>query len=127
MGADKNQAIKALKEAEEYNGPSIIISYAPCINHGMDMTQTMKEEKLAVDSGYWLLYRYNPMLKAEGKNPLVIDSKEPKVDVDKLLDNEKRFTALKLTSPENVEKYRKGLHKFIIERYNKYKKLSEVL
>ncbi len=127
MGADKNQAIKALKEAEEYNGPSIIISYAPCINHGMDMTQTMKEEKLAVDSGYWLLYRYNPMLKAEGKNPLVIDSKEPKVDVDKLLDNEKRFTALKLTSPENVEKYRKGLHKFIVERYNKYKKLSEVL
>ncbi len=127
MGADKNQAIKAMKEAEEYNGPSIIISYAPCINHGLDMTQTMKEEKLAVDSGYWLLYRYNPMLKAEGKNPLILDSKEPKADVNKLLDNEKRYTALKLTSPENVEKYRKGLQKFIIERYKKYKKLSEAL
>ena len=125
MGANKAQAIKALKEAEEYDGPSIVISYAPCINHGLDMSQTMIEEKLAVDSGYWLLYRHNPMAALEGKNPFTLDSREPKADVIKLLDNEKRFTSLKPTFPEKVEGYREGLKKFIAERYKKYKKMAE--
>ncbi|MCB5230627.1 MAG: pyruvate:ferredoxin (flavodoxin) oxidoreductase [Candidatus Cloacimonas sp.] len=125
MGYDKNQLIKAMIEAESYDGPSIIIAYAPCINHGIDMTKTQKEEKLAVESGYWLLYRYDPRRKAEGKNPFQLDSKEPKLPVTDLLDNERRYTTLKTTFPENYEEYRKEIEKFVKERYESYKRLAE--
>ncbi|MFO7865796.1 MAG: pyruvate:ferredoxin (flavodoxin) oxidoreductase, partial [Candidatus Aminicenantes bacterium] len=80
MGANQNQCLKAFLEAEAYDGPSLIIAYSPCINHGLDMRKTQQEEKLAVDSGYWLLYRYNPARAEENKNPLTLDSKEPKLD-----------------------------------------------
>jgi pyruvate-ferredoxin/flavodoxin oxidoreductase len=125
MGYDKNQLIKAMLEAESYDGPSIIIAYAPCINHGIDMTKTQKEEKLAVESGYWLLYRYDPRRKAEGKNPFQLDSKEPKLPVTDLLDNERRYTTLKTTFPENHEEYRQEIAKFVKERYESYKRLAE--
>jgi len=125
MGYDKNQLIKAMIEAESYDGPSIIIAYAPCINHGIDMTKTQKEEKLAVESGYWLLYRYDPRRKAEGKNPFQLDSKEPKLPVTELLDNERRYTTLKTTFPENYDEYRKEIEKFVKERYESYKRLAE--
>ena len=71
MGANKNQLVKAITEAEASEGPSIIIAYAPCINHGIDMSKTQQEEKKAVETGYWVLYRYNPQLKGEGKNPFI--------------------------------------------------------
>ena len=79
IGADKNQTIKAIQEAEAYEGPSLIIAYAPCINHGIKngMGTTIAQEKKAVETGYWHLYRYNPRLKEEGKNPFILDSKEP--------------------------------------------------
>ena len=79
MGASPAQYLNAIKEAEAYDGPSLIIAYAPCINHGLKagMGLSQKEEKLAVDCGYWHLYRYNPTLEAEGKNPFTLDSKEP--------------------------------------------------
>ena len=82
MGADKNQVLKAMAEAEAYNGPSLIIAYSPCINHGIKagMTNSQAEAKKAVDCGYWALYRYNPALRGV-KNPFTLDSKEPKLSL----------------------------------------------
>lgn len=77
MGSDKAQFVKALKEAEAYHGPSLIICYAPCINHGINMGKSQTEEKNAVDCGYWQLYRYNPLLAEKGENPFTLDSKDP--------------------------------------------------
>jgi pyruvate-ferredoxin/flavodoxin oxidoreductase len=125
MGANKVQLLKALKEAEEYDGPAIIIAYAPCINHGCDMQMTQQEEKKAVDTGYWMLYRYNPMLKAEGKNPFVLDSRKPKLPVEEFLKGEKRYTSLKLSFPENAEKYWQEQQKIVDERYEQYAKTAE--
>ena len=125
MGYDKNQLTKAITEAESYDGPAIIIAYAPCINHGLDMALTQKEEKLAVDSGYWILYRYDPRLKEQGKNPLQLDSKEPVEPVTKLLDNEKRYSSLKNSFPEKFTTYRGEIEKFVKERYAAYKRLAE--
>jgi len=124
MGANKNQMIKAMLEAEAYDGPSIIIAYAPCINHGFDMSHMLSEEKLAVDTGYWVLYRYNPDTE-EGKNPLTLDSRDPKKSVEEFLDNEKRYSALKTTFPDKEARFRKGTIKFLHDRYNEYKKLAE--
>ncbi len=79
MGANQSQTLKTIREAEAYPGPSLIIAYSPCINHGLKygMSKTQEEEKLAVEAGYWHLYRYNPMLEKEGKNPFTLDSKDP--------------------------------------------------
>ena len=107
MGADYNQCIKAIAEAEAYNGPSIIIGYAPCINHGIKtgMGTAMAEEKKAVQAGYWHLYRYNPTLKAEGKNPFIMDSKAPNTDEYKnFLMGEVRYNALARQNPERAER-----------------------
>jgi len=106
MGADMNQCIKAIAEAEAYPGPSLIIAYAPCINHGikggMKIAQT--EEKKAVQAGYWHLYRYNPALKAEGKNPFTLDSKAPTADYKEFLMGEVRYNALARQTPERAER-----------------------
>ncbi len=125
MGSNKNQVVKAIKEAEAYDGPSIILAYAPCINHGIDMSMSQKEEKKAVDTGYWLLYRYNPQLAAEGKNPFILDSKEPKIPVGEFLNNEKRYSSLERTFPEKVEKFRNDFDTYVKKRYDEYKKMSE--
>lgn len=125
MGANKNQLVKAVTEAEAYDGPSIIIAYAPCINHGIDMSHAQIEQGKAVDTGYWLLYRYNPALKAEGKNPLTLDSKEPKLDVQEFLKGEKRYSSLKLTFPDRVDGYWDAFSRFAKERYESYKKMAE--
>jgi len=105
MGANQSQYFKALREAEAYPGPSLIIAYSPCINHGLraSMGKSQAEEKLAVEAGYWSLYRYNPMLEAEGKNPFELDSKEP--DWSKFqgfLNGEVRYTSLKKSFPEQA-------------------------
>jgi len=125
MGANKVQAFNAIQEAEAYPGPSIIIAYAPCINHGIDMAQTQKIEKHAVDAGYWLLYRYNPLNSLEGKNPLTLDSKEPTGNLDEFLDNEKRYSSLKAIDADKSKEYHIALQKFVKERYDFYKKLSQ--
>ncbi|MFC1887590.1 pyruvate:ferredoxin (flavodoxin) oxidoreductase [Candidatus Cloacimonadota bacterium] len=125
MGANKVQALKAIREAEAFDGPSIIMAYAPCINHGIDMTKTQKEEKKAVDTGYWLLYRYNPDLKKEGKNPFQLDSREPTIPVVEFLKGEKRYTSLERTFPEKVEGFRTEFDKYAKERYLRYKKMAE--
>ncbi len=102
MGADMNQVVKAFAEAEAYHGPSIIIAYAPCINHGIKggMDNSQMEMKKAVDCGYWQLFRYNPELVGTGKNPLSIDSKEPTEDYQAFLMNETRYAALAKMNPE---------------------------
>ena len=126
MGANKVQLIKAIQEAEAYNGPSIILAYAPCINHGFDMAYTQQEEKKAVDSGYWMLYRYNPELKKEGKNPFILDSKEPSVDLKEFLAGEKRYTSLKQTFPERVDGYWNEAVAVAKKRYEMYKRMAEL-
>ena len=120
MGADYNQCIKAIAEAEAYHGPSLIIAYAPCINHGikggMKIAQT--EEKKAVQAGYWHLYRYNPALKAEGKNPFTLDSKAPSADYKEFLMGEVRYNALARQNPERAEKLFDKAVKNAADRYD---------
>ncbi|MDJ0288793.1 thiamine pyrophosphate-dependent enzyme, partial [Bacillus altitudinis] len=96
MGADKNQTLKAIAEAEAYKGPSLIIAYAPCISHGLKagMGNSQLEEKRAVECGYWAMYRFNPMLKEAGKNPFSLDSKEPTGDFREFIMGEVRYAAL---------------------------------
>jgi len=121
MGANKNQLIKAFKEAEAYKGPSIVVAYAPCISHGINMSMTQKEQKKAVATGYWLLYRYNPELKAEGKNPFILDSKKPELPVRDFLNGETRYTALEKTFPDKVEGFRAKFDRYVKERYEEFK------
>lgn len=103
IGANKQQYLNALKEAEAYNGPSLIIAYSPCIAHGFPLTNCMEEQKLAVDCGYWLLYRFNPDLKARGENPFRLDCKEPNLPLREFLLRENRFVALQKSNPERAE------------------------
>ncbi len=105
MGADMNQCIKAFVEAESYNGPSLIIAYAPCINHGIKggMSNAQAEQKQAVTSGYWQLLRYDPRLKEEGKNPFTLDSKDPSTSYQDFLNNEVRYSALVRMNPEKAK------------------------
>ncbi|MCD6461302.1 MAG: pyruvate:ferredoxin (flavodoxin) oxidoreductase [Thermoplasmata archaeon] len=127
MGANKNQLIKALVEAERYPGPSLIIAYSPCINHGikLGMGKSQEEEKLAVEYGYWTLYRYNPMLKQEGKNPFILDSKEPRGDLEEFLKREIRYASLERTFPEESKRLKKKLAQELRERYQRYKRMAE--
>jgi pyruvate-ferredoxin/flavodoxin oxidoreductase len=123
MGADPNQLIKAIKEAEEYDGPSVIVAYTPCTSHGIriGMSKVQEEMKRAVDSGYWLLYRYDPRLS----QPLHLDSKEPKLGYEDFLDGENRYSALKLTFPENAKELFAIGSREASERYVRYKHMEE--
>ncbi len=128
IGANKNQYLKAVKEAESYPGPSLIIAYAPCINHGIKaggMTKTQSEEKKAVEAGYWFLYRYDPRLKEEGKNPFQLDSKEPTGDIHEFLMGEVRYHTLTLQFPEDAKKLHAHLAVSQKEKYLKYKAMAE--
>jgi pyruvate-ferredoxin/flavodoxin oxidoreductase len=125
MGANKVQAMNAILEAEAYPGPSIVIAYAPCINHGIDMSQSQKRQKTAVDTGYWLLYRYNPQNRLQNKNPLTLDSKEPNLPAHEFLKGEKRYSALEGIFPQRSEQFQASADIFFKERYLQYKKLTE--
>ena len=127
MGADMNHTVKAIKEAENYKGPSLIIAYSPCINHGIKtgMGASIAEEKKAVEAGYWHLYRYNPQLKEEGKNPFLLDSKEPKASYKEFIKGEIRYSQLMNIFPEIADEMFEISSKHAEERYRKYKQLSE--
>lgn len=103
MGANPNQAAKAIAEAEAYDGPSLIIAYSHCINHGINMTKGLEQQKKAVASGHWPLYRYNPDLEDAGKNPLSIDSKEPSIPFDEYALGENRYRMLRLMNPDQAD------------------------
>jgi pyruvate-ferredoxin/flavodoxin oxidoreductase len=129
MGANQAQYFKAIKEAEAYPGPSLIIAYSPCINHGLKngMGATQNESKLAVESGYWHLYRYNPMLEEEGKNPFQLDSKEPDWNkFQEFLMGEVRYTALAKSFPEDAKILFKASEDNAKWRYSSYKRLAEL-
>ncbi len=123
MGANKNHLVKALVEAESYDGPSLILGYAPCIEHGIKkgMGKSQEEEKLAVASGYWPLYRYNPQLKAQGKNPFVLDSKAPDGSIQEFLSGEVRFASLEKTFPDESKKLRRQIEEEYLDRYEALK------
>ena len=126
MGADANQLVKALKEAQNYKGPSVVIAYTPCLSHGIKigMDKVQQEMKRAVDCGYWILYRYNP--DSTDKH-LTVDSKEPSADILEFFDGEVRYASLKRTFPDNAKKLFEQSRMDALERYNKYKKMEEYM
>ncbi len=126
MGADKNQTLKAIAEAEAYPGPSLIIAYAPCINHGLrvGMGCSQLETKRAVESGYWAMFRFNPTLKEAGKNPFTLDSKEPTANFQEFLMGEVRYSSLKRQYPEFADSLFKKTEQDAKERLEGYKKLA---
>jgi pyruvate-ferredoxin/flavodoxin oxidoreductase len=125
FGANRLQTIRAFNEADAYPGPAIIIAYSHCINHGYDLRKGISQQKLAVDSGAWTLFRYNPALKAEGKNPLILDSKEPTADIAEYMYNEIRFRALKQAGPERAAQLLEVARRDAKERYSFYKYLAD--
>ena len=125
MGSNKQQLMNALVEAEKYDGPSLIICYAPCINHGINMMKSQDEEKKAVDCGYWQLYRFNPELADEGKNPFSLDSKEPTADYKSFLLGETRYASLMKARPELAESLFETTEKDSKARLESYKKLAD--
>ncbi|WP_215492402.1 pyruvate:ferredoxin (flavodoxin) oxidoreductase [Fenollaria sporofastidiosus] len=126
LGANMNQALKAIKEAEEYDGPSIIIAYAPCINHGLKcgMGKSVNREKQAVAAGYWHLYRFDPRLEKEGKNPFVLDSKDPTESFQEFIGSEVRYTSLQKDFPEEAEILFKAAEESAKERLASYKRMA---
>jgi pyruvate-ferredoxin/flavodoxin oxidoreductase len=125
MGADYNQCLKAFQEAAAYNGPSIVICYAPCINHGIKMPFNQTEQKKAVAAGYWNLFRYNPALIAEGKNPFSLDSKAPSADYIEFIEGETRYSALKRLFPGKAEELFSIAAENSIDKYNKLARLVD--
>jgi pyruvate-ferredoxin/flavodoxin oxidoreductase len=126
MGANPAQTQKAFIEAERYDGPSIIIAYTHCIAHGINMTKGMDQQKKAVDSGFWVLFRYNPDLISEGKNPMQLDSKAPSIPLADYIYNETRFKALKNMNPERAAMLLKASEDEIKRRYKMYEHLSKL-
>jgi pyruvate-ferredoxin/flavodoxin oxidoreductase len=127
MGANMNQTVKALTEAESYKGPSLIIAYAPCISHGIKsgMGTSISEERKAVDTGYWHLYRYNPQLRDAGKNPFQLESKKPERPYRDFLTGEVRYTQLMNVFPDLAEKLFQDSENHAHDRYEAYRRLSE--
>jgi len=127
MGANHAQTLKVIQEAESYPGPSLIIAYSPCINHGLraGMGKSQLEAKLAVECGYWHLYRYNPLLEKEGKNPFILDSREP--DWNKFQDflqGEVRYTSLKKEFPAIAKEMYAAAQENAQWRYNTYRRMA---
>lgn len=127
MGADPAQTLKAIREAEAYPGPSLVIAYCPCIEHGMKcgMGLSQLEEKKAVECGYWHLYRYDPRLKQEGKNPFTLDSKEPTGDFQQFLMGQNRYASLKLSFPKKAQELYDKATQDAQERYSGYRRLAD--
>ena len=126
LGANDAHAVKALLEAENYDGPSLIICYAHCIAHGIDLRNGLNEQKKAVNSGHWLLYRYNPENAKEGKNPLTLDSKEPSIPLSDYIYGENRYKMLVKSNPERAEELAKIAQENVNARYDYYKKLANL-
>ena len=127
MGANYNQCLKAFKEAESYNGPSLIICYAPCINHGIKggMGIAQLEEKKAVDAGYWNIFRYDPRLAEEGKNPFMLDCKAPTAPYRDFIMGEVRYNALARSNPEKAEKLFTEAESLAAKKYEHLTYLAE--
>jgi len=127
LGANPAQTIKAITEAEAYDGPSLIIAYAHCINHGINMENGFDQQTKAVQCGHWPLYRYNPELEDEGKNPLTIDSKEPTITFDEYAMGENRYRMLKRVNPENAGKLMELSQKDVLKSWKFLKGRAQAL
>ncbi len=125
MGADKAQFLRALIEAENFQGSALIIAYSPCIAHGVSMENCMREEKRAVDSGHFPLFRFNPERKKQGKNPFLLDSKAPDGSLSEFYDGEGRFSSLQKTRPTEADALKKQAEEMVNERYALYEKLAK--
>lgn len=125
MGGSDSQTVKAFLEAEAYPGPSLIIAYSHCIAHGIDISKGLNQQKLAVDTGYWPLYRYNPLLKAEGKNPFQLDSKAPKLPFKSYAYNETRYSMLAQSNPTVAENLMVEAQKEIMDKWRKYEQMAK--
>ncbi|MBR4400786.1 MAG: pyruvate:ferredoxin (flavodoxin) oxidoreductase [Synergistes sp.] len=126
IGANDAHTVKVFEEAEAYDGPSLIIAYCHCIAHGIDMVKGLEQQKKAVDSGHWMLMRYNPDLFAAGKNPLIIDSKEPTLPLEDYIYGEVRYKSLKLTAPEAAAQILEEEKKSLRQRWRFYKHFAEM-
>ncbi len=126
MGAKDEHTLRAFLEAEAYRGPSLIIAYSHCIAHGINMTYGLENQKLAVDTGQWLLYRYHPERQAAGENPLILDSRQPKVPIEEYLMKETRFKMLEKVNPETARALFKRAQEIALQRYHFYKQLSSM-
>lgn len=124
MGASDQQTLTAFLEADAYEGPSLIIAYSHCIAHGIDMRKGLEQQKLAVQSGFWPLFRYNPSLIAQGKNPLTIDSRDPSIPLDQYVYNETRYRVLLQTNEQRAEMLLKQAQEIVNTRWNYYKHLA---
>ena len=124
MGASDMQTLRAFREADAYDGPSLIIAYSHCINHGIDMKMGLNQQSLAVKSGVWPLYRYNPDLVKEGKNPLKLDYKEPSIPVKDFAYNETRYRMLTQTNEERAEMLLKKRSRTRLNRWQKYSQMA---
>ncbi len=125
MGSSDAQTLHALLEAEAYDGPSLVIAYSHCIAHGIDIRNGLEQQKLAVQSGYWPLYRYNPALAEEGRNPLVLDSKDPTIPLEQFAYNEVRFRVLRQADPSRARELMAEAQDDVRERWSEYKHLAE--
>jgi pyruvate-ferredoxin/flavodoxin oxidoreductase len=126
MGASDQQTLTAFHEADAYNGPSLIIAYSHCISHGIDMRKGLEQQRLAVQSGHWPLYRYNPSLIAEGKNPLIIDSKDPSIPLDQYVYNETRYRMLLQSDEQRAEMLLKQAQQDVKSRWNYYRQMANM-
>jgi len=124
MGASDQQTLTAFHEAEAYDGPSLIIAYSHCIAHGIDMRKGLEQQRLAVQSGFWPLYRYNPTLIAEGKNPLIIDSKEPSIPLEQYVYNETRYRMLLQADEQRAEMLLKQAQQDVNSRWKYYRQMA---
>jgi pyruvate-ferredoxin/flavodoxin oxidoreductase len=126
MGFSDTQTLKAFREAEAYDGPSLILAYSPCIEHGIDMTKQLTQQELAVKSGLWPLYRYNPTLAEEGKNPLQLDSKAPSIPLTEFAYNELRYRSLLKSNEERAEMLMKEAQEAVNQRWSIYEQMSQM-
>jgi len=124
MGASDTQMVRAFLEAETYHGPSLIIAYGHCIAHGIDMTKGLDQQKLATETGYWPLYRYNPLLTAEGKNPLQLDSKPPSIPLEQYIYNEDRYKILLQKNPKVAAWFLHEAQEYVQTRWHRYEQLA---
>jgi pyruvate-ferredoxin/flavodoxin oxidoreductase len=124
MGARDEHTLKVFLEAEAYDGPSLIIAYSHCIAHGINMATAMTHQKALVESGRWLLYRYNPELKTQGKNPLLLDSRSPKKTIEKSMYAENRFKMLTKTKPIDAKRLLKEAQEDVNTRWQMYQYLA---
>ena len=125
MGANQNQFVRAITEAESYDGPALIIAYSPCISHGIDMSKSQLTAKQAVEAGYWPMYRYNPMLADQDKNPFTMDYRAPKASFRDFLMSEVRYSALTKQFPEEAERLFNKAEEEAKARYEQHVKMAE--